>query len=147
MPETYNPARNLARAVHEALANDIRIRLHLGDPPRLYDYAPEDPVYPYLTYGAMRVEDESGDQSPLTSQTLTLHVWSRYGGRGEVFDILGELRRALESDSLTSDAARIICSHVIFSDIFRTSDGRGLHGLIRINFKTEPVDPALEEIA
>ncbi|MEE9347597.1 MAG: DUF3168 domain-containing protein [Robiginitomaculum sp.] len=143
----YNPASSLAAAVHNALSNDLAIQSQLGQIPRLYDYVPEDPIYPYLTYGALRIVDESGDDSPLTGHTMTLHIWSRYGGRAEVLDILNAVRRVVESGAVSPNDARLVGANVLYMDSFRTSDGRGLHGLIRVSFKTEPVDAALKEVA
>ena len=56
--------RDVAKAVHNRLSTDVGILSILGDPARLYDSAPEDPVFPYLTYGPMRSEDEGGDNVP-----------------------------------------------------------------------------------
>jgi hypothetical protein len=143
----YNPASSVARAVHSALSNDMGIQSQLGQVPRLYDYVPEDPIYPYLTYGALRVEDVSGDECPLTRHTMTLHIWSRYGGRAEVLDILNDVRRVLEGDVIAPLDASLVGANVLYMDTFRTSDGRGLHGLIRVSLKTQPNDETLEEVA
>lgn len=136
----YNPEICAARGVHQALSNSVNIQLVLGPVPRLYDSAPEDPIYPYLTYGVMRAEDVSGDEAVLTAHTLTLHVWSRYGGRAEVIEIIGHIRSTLEADELAFDDAHLVSANVTYTDVFRSSDGRTLHGLIRVSLRTQPLE-------
>lgn len=136
----YNPDICAARGVHQALSSDVNIQMVLGPVPRLYDSAPEDPIYPYLTYGAMRAEDISGDDAVLTAHALTLHVWSRYDGRAEALDIIGHIRRVLEADDLSFDDAHLVSANVTYTDIFRSSDGRTLHGLVRVSLRTQPLD-------
>lgn len=140
----YNPALSVARALHSALSGDTSLRVHLGDPARLYDHAPDDPVFPYLTYGPMRSEDISGDETPLTAHTLTLHVWSRYGGRTQTLEILGDLRRIIE-ENLSPIDAQIIAASVLFSDCLRAADGRTLHGMMRVSIRTSPINNSPEE--
>ena len=142
----YNPAISVARALHSALSGDGALQNSLGDPARLYDHAPDDPVFPYLTYGPLRTEDISGDSAALTLHTLTLHVWSRYGGRIQALGILGDVRRVIEED-LSSTDAHIIAASVGFSDCLRATDGRTTHGLMRVSIRTQPKDNLLEEVA
>ena len=141
-----NSALSVARALHSALSGDAAIKNALGDPARLYDFAPDDPVFPYLTYGPLRSEDISGDAAPMAAHTLTLHVWSRYGGRTQALEILGHMRRVIEED-VTSDAAYIITAAVIFSDCLRAPDGRTTHGLMRVVIRTQPHTNSQEEAA
>ena len=74
-----NPAREIAKTLHALLSDDVAVQAVLGVPARLYDNPPEDPVFPYLTYGPMRSEDISADGAVMSAHTLTLHIWSRYG--------------------------------------------------------------------
>lgn len=60
MIDSAMPGR-VAKAIHNRLSTDLGVQAELGDPPRLYDSAPEDPIFPYLTYGDMKSEDEGGD--------------------------------------------------------------------------------------
>ena len=143
----YNPAAQLARGLHSALSNDPILSMTLGDPPRLYDFAPDDPVFPYLTYGTLRSHDVSGDGAPLTAHTVTLHVWSRYSGRSEVLSLINTVRHIIEKADISSPKMRVINANVTYTDVFRTADGRTLHGLVTASFKTQPIDIALEEVA
>ena len=44
----------ISKAIHALLSGHEEVQTVLGSPPRLYDSPPEDPVFPYLTYGPMR---------------------------------------------------------------------------------------------
>ena len=136
-------AESLARAVHAALSDDPAVQFGLGGtadiPPRLYDAAPEDPVYPYLTYGALRSEDIGADDTPLAVHQMTLHLWSRYQGRAEVMALLGQLGHALDAGTLTQAGEVAVRSATpIYSDVLRAPDGRTHHGLLRLSITTQP---------
>ena len=133
-----NTGRALATAIHETLSGHNAIKSVMGDPARLYDDAPDDPIFPYLTYGAIRMEDESADDAPLTAHIMTLHIWSRYGGRAEVFDLLHVVSSALRAANLNPAGLNICSINILYSDVFRTSDRRTLHGVLRLSIKTQP---------
>ncbi len=150
-PETLNEtvnvniseqAEQLAKAVHAALRDNMDIQYALGGtediPPRLYDTAPEDPVYPYLTYGAMRSTDIGADETPLSAHQMTLHVWSRYTGRAEVMGLLSRIGAALTADVLTATGhIPVRSSNSIYSDVLRAADGRTHHGILRLSITTQ----------
>lgn len=127
-------SKTLIEALHLRLSTSVDIQSILGLPPRLYDHAPEDPVYPYLTYGAMRSEDMSADATVLSAHTVNLHIWSRYSGRREVVNTLAELTRVLEASPLDLADAKQVSANIVYTDIFRTPDARTLHGILRINY-------------
>ncbi len=136
-------AESLARAVHAVLQANPAVQYGLGGtsdvPPRLYDTAPEDPVYPYLTYGALRSEDIGADETALASHQMTLHVWSRYTGRAEVMALLGQLGHALDPETLSAEAELAVRSTTaVYSDVLRAPDGRTHHGLLRLSITTHP---------
>lgn len=137
---TLNSTRALAQALHSALRIDVGIQAKLGDPARLYDHAPEDPIYPYLTYGAIRCEDKSGDAATLIAHTLNLHIWSRYGGRAEVMDVVHAACTVFERRTIDVAGFDVVTANVVYSDIFRAPDGRTLHGLLRVAVKLAPQD-------
>lgn len=127
----------LAAAIHAAVASDEVVQAWLGDPARVYDAPPQDAVFPYLTLG--RVESRAADASGADAleHAVTLHVWSRYGGRAEALEIIGALRSALHNASLAIEARRLVFVLVTFTDIFRSGDGRTTHGVVRLRAITE----------
>jgi len=135
-------AESLAKAVHSVLRDNPAVRFALGgttdEPPRLYDTAPEDPVFPYLTYGSLRSEDIGADDTPLASHQMTLHLWSRYMGRAEVLSLLSQTSHALQANALTAAGdIEIRSATAIYSDVLRAPDGRTQHGLLRLSFITQ----------
>ncbi len=135
-------AEQVAKAVHAALSDDLSVQHALGgtndQTPRLYDTAPEDPVYPYLTYGAMRSEDISADDTPMSAHQMTLHIWSRYSGRAEVMSLLSQIGAALNAQALTATGhIDVRSSNPIYSDVLRAADGRTHHGLLRVSITTQ----------
>jgi len=133
----FNSVADVARALHRALASDIGIQDALGFPARLYDDPPEDPVFPYLTYGPIRSEDNSADGARLTVHMMTLHLWSRYTGRAEALALMGTIAAAINSAPLALEGAALVSRHIIYTDIFRASDGLTLHGLLRLRVTTD----------
>ena len=140
-----NESRALALALHQVLSSNGAVQSILGNPPRLYDDAPEDPVFPYMTYGAARSEDESADDAPMTAHVMTLHLWSRYAGRAEIFDLLHIISSALHGVDLSSAQQNVCALNVNYTDVFRTSDRRTLHGALRLSVKTQPTNLPYEE--
>ena len=138
---------DIARALQIMLSTDSGVRAVLGDVPRLYDHLPDKPVFPYLTYGPMRTVDISGEEAVVQTHVLTLHVWSRYGGRAEVMEIIQAITQAVNHRDFDLGAAHLVRQHILYSDIMRAPDGRTLHGLIRLSFTTDNSDITEEETA
>ena len=130
----------IAKAVHQLLANSPVIQDVLGETPRLYDHAPEDPVFPYLSYGPMRSEERGADDTALYSHQMTLHLWSRYAGRSEVLILMEQLKSVLRDQSALATyltEATLISATVRYADVLRAPDGRTHHGLLRLSILTE----------
>jgi len=135
----FNQNLALAKAIHSGLSDNLAVKSVLGETPRLYDNPPEDPVFPYLTYGPMRSEDIGGDESPLTAHTVSLHIWSRYRGRAEIMTCLSAVAGALEGTNLQLTGAHLVSANIVYIDNFQAPDGRTLHGLIRMKIITQPL--------
>lgn len=130
----------ISRAIHQALAKHPLIQDRLGDPPRLYDSAPEDPIFPYLSYGLLRSEDIGGDELSLFSHQMTLHLWSRYAGRAEVLSVMEAVKIVLNDRDLIAAELldeTLISAAILYSDVLRAPDGRTQHGILRLSVLTE----------
>lgn len=119
-------AHRVQQSLHAVLAADPNILAILGDPVRAYDHTPDEPIYPYLTYGRIRSEDTSGDAAPQSSHQITLHLWSRYAGRSQVLELL-----RLISDRIREGMTYTVLP--LYTDVFRAPDGRTFHGLLRLS--------------
>jgi hypothetical protein len=80
--------RALAAAIRARAMADSSVKAALGDPARLYDDPPPDPVFPYLTIG--RVETRPADASGVSALD-ELHNRAR----GEVMLRVGDAERRL----------------------------------------------------
>ena len=129
--------RALAAAIFAALAASADVKAVLGDPARLYDDPPPDPVFPYMSIG--RFESKPADASGVeaTEHAVTLHVWSRYGGRAEALQALAAMRAALHNAPLAVDGYALVLLLAQFTDVFRSGDGRTTHGVLRLRAITE----------
>jgi len=129
--------RALASAIRAATAGAAGVKTLIGDPARIYDDPPPDPTFPYLTLG--RVETKPADASGVGAleHAVTLHVWSRYGGRAEALDVIGALRAALHDAALSVEGRRLVFLFASFADVFRSGDGRTTHGVLRLRALTE----------
>lgn len=129
--------RVLAAAVRAGAMADAGIKALLGDPARIYDDPPPDPVFPYVSLG--RVESRAADAASVNAieHALTLHVWSRYGGRAEALDVIAALRTALHNAPLSVSGRTLVFLFAQFADVFRSGDGRTTHGILRLRAMTE----------
>ena len=128
----------LLEALRVALLADAGVQAALGDPARVYDEPPVDVVFPYVTLG--RIEGRAVDASATDAleHAVTLHVWSRYGGRAEALDVIGAMRAALHNAALAIEGRKLVLLFAVFADVFRSGDGRTTHGVLRIRAVTEP---------
>jgi len=133
-------SETISRAIHQALAKHPLIQDRLGSPPRLYDSAPEDPIFPYLSYGLLRSEDIGGDELSLFSHQMTLHLWSRYAGRAEILSVMEAVKAVLnDTDLIAAELLdeTLISAAILYSDVLRAPDGRTQHGILRLSILTE----------
>lgn len=90
-------------AVMAHLANDATLMAAV--PGGVWDYVPEDPVWPYVCLesaeevGADTMGDGAGSQGRMV--TLTFVVFSNYQGRKEQFEIVDHLIRLLRETRLS----------------------------------------------
>jgi Protein of unknown function (DUF3168) len=129
--------RVLAAAIRAAAMADAGIKALLGDPARLHDDPPPDPVFPFVSLG--RIESRPADAAGVNAveHALTLHVWSRYGGRAEALDIIAALRTALHNAPLAVSGRTLVYLFASFADTFRSGDGRTTLGILRLRALTE----------
>jgi Protein of unknown function (DUF3168) len=128
--------RDLAAALRTAALADAGVQALIAA--RFYDDPPLDAVFPYVSLARVenRPADSSGTEAIETN--VTLHVWSRYGGRAEALDVIGALREALHDAPLTIAGRKLVYLFASFSDVFRSGDGQTTLGVLRLRALTEP---------
>lgn len=129
--------RALAAAMRNALLAGDGVKAVLGNPARIYDDPPPDPVFPYATFGRFESKPADASGGEAIEHAVTLHVWSRYGGRAEALDALGAMRAALHNAPLGVEGQTLVLLLAQFADVFRSGDGRTTHGVLRMRAITE----------
>lgn len=126
----------LASAIRAAAMDDASVQAIVSD--RFYDDPPPDVTFPYITIG--RVDSRPIDSSAREAleHSLTLHVWSRYGGRAEALEVIAALRGCLHNAALDVVDRRLVLLFAQFADVFRSGDGITTHGVLRLKAITEP---------
>ena len=81
----------LQRGVYQALASSLDLTTLLGGV-RVYDDAPQSAPYPFITLGQSVVRDWSTGTEDGAEHDLTLHVWSRSGGKKQVHEIIEAIK-------------------------------------------------------
>ena len=126
-------ANRLLAGLQSALGDSLEVRAQLGTPPRLYDRRqPVDVVFPFLTFGDVRVEDRSGDGVRVEECTVNLHLYSHYQGRAEAMSILALVLETVGRDRLRNylpDCGRVVSR---FTDSFQGRDGHSRHSVLRL---------------
>ena len=128
----------LQQALYAALTTDAGLVALLGTP-RLYDHVPQAAPFPYLTLGQTTVRDWSTGSESGDEHILTLHVWSRAGGRRETHEIMAARKTALHDRALALDGHRLANLRHELSEARRDADGDTYHGLVRFRAVTEPL--------
>jgi hypothetical protein len=86
-------ALSLQRALQARLGTDAALALLMGGQVRLYDHAPADVPFPYLTHGRTSGFDWSTASEEGRELLVSLNVWSKARGRAETLRIM---ERAVE---------------------------------------------------
>lgn len=66
----------------------------------VYDYVPEEASLPFITLGAINVQDKSTKVEDMTHVSLQIHIWSHYKGRYEINVLAEKLIHLLTSQQL-----------------------------------------------
>jgi hypothetical protein len=130
----------IIEAVRARAMAQSAVKANLGDPARFYDDPPPDAVFPYATLGRVEARPSEASESQALEHSVTLHVWSRYGGRSEALDTIAALRAALHNAPLDIAGRRLVLALVTFTDVFRSGDGRTTHGVLRLRVISELED-------
>lgn len=129
----------LQRSIYETLTADAAVTALLGGP-HIHEQAPRDLAFPYVTLGQTTVYDWSTGTEDGREHILTLHVWSRSGGKRQVEEIIEAMNAALGDAVLSLTGHALINLRFEFADARRDPDGETLHGIVRYRAVTEPLN-------
>ncbi len=132
-----SPTLSLRAALFAALGADAALLALLGGA-RIYDVPPADAAFPFVTLGEAVAADWSTATEAGCEHALTLHAFSRSGGRAEAFALAAALGSALHDAPLALHGHRLANLRVTTSEVRREADGRTFHALVRFRAVTEP---------
>jgi hypothetical protein len=133
-----NAGWDLQKAAYQSLIADTALTALLGGE-RLYDHVPQASDFPYVAIDQMRINDWSTGTERGSEHVLMLHIWSRYDGKREAYDIADAIRENLDDAELMLDDNRLINLTHQFSDLKRDADGETYHAVMRFRAVTEPL--------
>jgi hypothetical protein len=133
-----NSETALQKALIETLSASALVKALLGDPARIFDETPSDATFPYANIGRIETQGNGGSAHDGLEHAVTLHVWSRYGGRAEAQAILSAFRATLDDAALSVEGRRVTLCLVTLVDAFRSGDGRTTQGVLRLKIHSEP---------
>ncbi|HEY4193855.1 MAG TPA: DUF3168 domain-containing protein [Mesorhizobium sp.] len=125
-----SPVADLQKTLFEALAGDNALAALL-DGAKIFDHAPADVRFPYITFGRTSVYDWSTDTDSGTEQLFTLHIWSKAKGKKETLDIMEAVRARLDDGSLALDQHHLVSLRFEYAESRYDDDQSVHHGLLR----------------
>jgi hypothetical protein len=128
----------LQQAIFATLTGDAGLVALLGAE-RVWDDVPTRVDFPYVTFAQTSERDWSTGSEDGLEHVVTLHVWSRGGGRKEALQIMGAVRAALHDAALELTGYRLVSLRHESSDARRDTDGETIHGIVRLRALTEPL--------
>lgn len=135
---TLSASWDLQKSVFNYLVNDTTLTGMLGGQ-AVYDDVPQRASYPYITFGQTSMRDWSTGTEDGKEHLVTLHVWSKGGGKKETSEIIDVLCEKLHDNSLQLTDHHLVNLRCEFSEARRTVDGEKIHGIVRYRAVTEPV--------
>lgn len=133
MSTELNADAALQKAVYGRLAGDAALAALVAA--RIYDNAPGDAGFPYLTLG----ENETRAWPGGTEHRLTFHAFSRGGGRAEAKAIMGAVHAALHDAALAPEGHALVNLRFLDGTTRREPDGATWRGTIRFRAVTEEI--------
>lgn len=124
-------------AVYVLLAGNASMQALLGAPARIYDHAPPDAAFPFVTLGAAEAQAWDDKTGFGARQIMALHVWSRYRGRKEALAILNAVHALLHYGNLTVTGHNAVACRWRDSAIMLDDDGLTYHGIAHYQITTQ----------
>jgi len=117
----------LQKAIYQTLTNDATLMaLVVG----VFDRPPQGTAFPYITLGESAGSDWSTKTTTGMEQNVTLHVWSREGGRAEAASIMERIHTLLHQAPLSVTGQTLVSIRFSASNILLENDGWTYQGVM-----------------
>ena len=130
-----NSAAELQKAIFEALGANATLAALVGT--RVFDHAPANAAFPYITFGRTSVYDWSTGTESGTEHLFTLHVWSKAKGKKEALEIMELARGTLHDAALELEGHKLVNLRLEFSEARYDDRNEAHHGLLRFRAVVE----------
>ncbi len=130
------PAIELQKGIFSSLSEDAALVALLGSA-RIFDKAPANVAFPYITFGRTSIYDWSTGTESGTEQLFTLHIWSKAKSKKETLDIMELARARLDNASLPLDGHHLVNLRLEFAEARHDDDLSVHHGMLRFRAVTE----------
>ena len=105
---------------------------------KIYDGAPPDAAFPYVTIGEGRVRIEGVDQINRHDHQCDVFVFSQHGGISETKEVVEKIHDALMARSLSVDDHQLILLTITEMRWQSVNDGKTWRGQLTFRALTEP---------
>lgn len=130
-------SRALQKAIVAALKADATVAASVGA--RVYDMAPADAAYPFISFGPTSVVPDNAELITGREETVQVDIWDRSNGlmhparalADAVYDVLHE-----ETLTLDDPYANVECN-VTLLQVFMDPDGLTAHGVVQVTAMVE----------
>jgi len=118
----------LQQSIYQTLANDTTLMaLVVG----VFDRPVQGTAFPYITLGESTGSDWSTKTTSGMEQVVTLHIWSRQGGRAEAASIVTRIHTLLHQAPLAVTGQTLVSIRFGGSSIILMNDGWTYQGVMR----------------
>lgn len=119
----------LQKAIYEKLTGNSPLMAIISG---VFNYPPQDAVFPFLTIGGVVVNDFPALGKDGTQQQLELHIWSREAGHKQAADIMNMVYGLLHNGSLAVAGQTLVMMRFSATSIKLENDGYTHHGVMSL---------------
>ncbi len=130
-------ALDLQKAIILRLSTDVPLTTQLGGA-KIYDHPAQTAKLPFVTIGRTLSFDWSTASEEGREHLLSVHVWSRAGGRIETHEIMEKVRLRLEGLDADLLNHRLVLLLLEAEEVRFDVSEDGYHGTLRYRALTEP---------
>ena len=126
----------LEKAIYQTLINYATLNAMISG---VFDQVPEHASFPYISIGESVSRDWSTKTTSGAQISVTLHIFSRYGGKKQAIDVMRRIHELLHQGNLSLSGHVLIMMRFEYSNVSLESDGSTYQGVIRLRALTEEV--------
>ncbi len=120
------------------LLADETVQAFFGNPVRLFEDVPDNPVFPYIALGEDQEIPWLADCIDGSEVYITLHVWARDGGFGTVKEGSAVVTAALHDAPLALAGYRVVVFSRGGMRVMKDPDGLTTHGVLTFRALVNP---------